>query len=895
MAPGDRLRWLVPEVVQTSAMDCGPASLKAVLDGFGIPVSYGRLREACQTQVDGSSIDTLEEVAVELGLDAEQIMIPADHLLLDESEALPALVVTRLPSGVTHFLVVWRRLGPWVQVMDPGTGRRWQQWQSLIEDLYLHEHVVPAAGWREWAGTEEFTRPLDVRLERLGIVRDHARELIAYASVSPAWQPLAALDSSARLVQSLVDSRAVRKGRVAEALVRRYAERAHGGPDGSVEEVPAAYWSVRPVEADESGEEQLALRGAVLVRFKGRRADTEVEAALPPELRAALTEPTPRPGLELLRVLREDGVIAPLAILLGSVVAAGAVFLEALLFRAMLDAGSFLGLSDQRALALGAFALFLALVLALRFPISAILLRTSRGLETRLRIRILGKIPRLADRYFHSRLSSDMAERAHSLYQLRALPELGGELVQALCLIVATAAGIIWLDPAATPVVLTVAFLNLSVPLFAQRFLTEKDLRVRTHFGALMRFYLDGLLGLMAARCHAAERALRNEHESLVVDWVRSGLGLLRAAVGVSGVVSFTSSALAIWLLVDYLDRVGESAMVLLLVYWALNLPALGNQVAKIASLYPGLRNTTLRIIEPLTAPDETVAADAAVPPAPAASNAVAVKMQGVSVRAGGHVILEDVNLQIEPGSHIAVVGPSGAGKSSLVGLLLGWHQPTEGTITVDDETLEGGVLQRLRRQTAWVDPEVRLWNRSFVDNLSYGCSNEAAPPMSTVIRETDLYGVVEGLPEGLQTPLGEGGCVVSGGEGQRVRLARALIRPGVRLAILDEPFRGLDRKQRRRLLDSARRRWAGATLVFITHDVGETVDFERVLVVERGHIVEDGNPVKLWGNPKSGYARLLTAEQELWRKLWTPASWRVVRVDEGVVRETDGDTAWPT
>ena len=80
-----RRRRLVPEVVQTSAMDCGPAVLKALLEGFGIPVRYDRLREACQTDVDGTSIDTLEEVAGRLGLDAEQVMIPADHLFLAEA------------------------------------------------------------------------------------------------------------------------------------------------------------------------------------------------------------------------------------------------------------------------------------------------------------------------------------------------------------------------------------------------------------------------------------------------------------------------------------------------------------------------------------------------------------------------------------------------------------------------------------------------------------------------------------------------------------------------------------------------------------------------------------------------------------------------------------------
>src|SRR6188508_663552 len=88
-------RLLAPEVVQTSAMDCGPASLKCLLEGFGVPVSYGRLREACQTDVDGTSIDTLEEVARQLDLDAEQVMVPVDHVLHGAAKSLPAIVVTR--------------------------------------------------------------------------------------------------------------------------------------------------------------------------------------------------------------------------------------------------------------------------------------------------------------------------------------------------------------------------------------------------------------------------------------------------------------------------------------------------------------------------------------------------------------------------------------------------------------------------------------------------------------------------------------------------------------------------------------------------------------------------------------------------------------------------------
>src|SRR6516225_7820784 len=144
----ERYRLLVPEVVQTSAMDCGPAALKCLAEGFEIPVSYGRLREACQTDVDGTSIDTMEEVARQLGLDAEQIMVPADFLLLREANLLPAIAVVLRASKVTHFVVAWRESGGLLQIMDPAVGRPWNPKAQLVSSLDIHTLPVPAAGWR---------------------------------------------------------------------------------------------------------------------------------------------------------------------------------------------------------------------------------------------------------------------------------------------------------------------------------------------------------------------------------------------------------------------------------------------------------------------------------------------------------------------------------------------------------------------------------------------------------------------------------------------------------------------------------------------------------------------------------------------------------------------------
>src|SRR6185369_11744045 len=184
-------RFFAPEVIQTSAMDCGPAALKCLLEGFGVGVSYGRLREACQTSVDGTSIDTLETLGASLGLDVEQVMEPIDHLLLPEAEALPAIVVTRLPSGMVHFVVVWQLHGPFVQIMDPARGRRWLRREAFLRDVHVHRLAIPAEAFREWAGSDGFTRPLAQRLRDLGATDGEA--LIAGALEDPGWRALAAL------------------------------------------------------------------------------------------------------------------------------------------------------------------------------------------------------------------------------------------------------------------------------------------------------------------------------------------------------------------------------------------------------------------------------------------------------------------------------------------------------------------------------------------------------------------------------------------------------------------------------------------------------------------------------------------------------------------------------
>jgi ATP-binding cassette subfamily B protein len=838
---------------------------------------------------------------MQLGLQAQQIMVPVDHVLLPEAQALPAIVVVRHADGSPHFVVAWRRHGRFVQVMDPATGRRWPTCRGFLDQLYVHTVPLPAAAWREWAGSAATRSLWRRRLAQLGVAEAAMTRLLETALQDVSWRALGILDAAIRMVATMAQAGGLRRGRQAARGLATLLERAANKTPDDTTTLPAPYWSVQPAPPGAAGEDQVYLRGAVLVRVCGwhpvaatRPADVTSAAAgaagLSPALVAALDEPPSRPGRILWQFLGADGLLAPITLVTTLLLAAGGVAVESLLFRGLLDLGRDLGLAGQRLGAMGMLLLFVAVLLVLELLIDAGLLRCGRRLETRLRMAFLAKLPRLGDRYLRSRPTSDMAERCHSLYRIRLLPMVGGQLMRASCELVLTTAGIVWLDPASAPGAVLAAMLAVSLPLAAQPLLAERHLRVRTHGGALSRVYLDALLGLVPVRTHGAERAVRYEHGTLLDEWFRASLELQRALVAVEGVQFLIGFGLTAWLLLAHQAREGEAGVVLLLIYWALNLPALGQEIALLARQYPIHRSTTLRLLEPLGAPEETTE-NAAGDRQDTASQedgarGVAITMERVSVRAAGRTILEHIDLDIAPGSHVAIVGASGAGKSSLVGTLLGWHRPATGHMRVDHVPLDGQGLERLRQVTVWVDPAVQLWNRSCLDNLRYATPSNGVLQLDEVITQADLRGVIERLPDGLQTPLGEGGALVSGGEGQRLRFGRALLRPGARLVILDEPFRGLDRAQRRELLCRACKRWRHLTLLCITHDIGDTLGFDRVLVIDAGRIVEDGVPAELADQPGSRYRALLAAADVVRTGLWCHGPWRRLRLEDGRLLE---------
>ncbi len=855
-----------------------------------MPVSYGRLRELCQTDVDGTSMDVLEELAVSLGLDAEQGMLPRDHLLLEETGALPAIVVVRLADGNLHFVVLWKKWGNRVQIMDPALGRRWVSAAELLDRCFVHAMPVSAEGFREWAGTEEFLVGLRRRLSEL-VEGPLSERLVAEALGDSTWKGLACLDATVRLVQTLVEGDGLQPGETAAAFVEQLLLEVRTALDeGRAEElIPPAYWTA--VGGPDA--EEITLRGVVCIRAKGLRGEHgEDEPPLSPGLEAVLKEAPTRPLRELVALMRRDGVLTPRVLAAMGVTAAVGGFLEALLLRGVIDAGRYLTTTEQRIAGVVTLLVLMGVLFAIELPLSLGTLRLGRRLELRLRLAFLDKIPRLGDSYFRSRLISDMAQRCHGIHMVRNVPNLAALVLRAAAELFVTLVGLTWLAPRSAPLIFLAGGLALGIPLVAQRSLLEADRRMRDFDGVLSRFYLDALRGAVALRAHHAELTLRRAHEEPLHEFISAARTLLRRSTTADTLASLAATGGSVVIVLHALSKGVQPGAVLLLVYWALAVPTLGKQIAEALRQYPAASSFTGRLMEPLLAPDEVSTSVALATPGQTerpveGARGVGFSLRQVEVKAGGHTLLQGIDVSVQPGEHVAIVGPSGAGKSSLVGSPPGLAPAAAGRVEVDGEPLEGAALWRLRRETAWLEPEVTLWNKSLVDNLAYGADEaEVLPRVGQVLHRADLIELLDKLPQGLETRLGEGGSLLSGGEGQRVRLGRALLRPGVRLAIFDEPFRGLERDRRTALLERARQGFEGTTLLCIMHDIAETLSFDRVLVIKDGRLVEDGAPQALAACEDSHYRALLDEEASMRGELSRREGWRRLVLEQGVLSE---------
>ncbi len=224
--------------------------------------------------------------------------------------------------------------------------------------------------------------------------------------------------------------------------------------------------------------------------------------------------------------------------------------------------------------------------------------------------------------------------------------------------------------------------------------------------------------------------------------------------------------------------------------------------------------------------------------------------------------VLRGVELHVEPGQRIALVGPSGAGKSTLASLVLRFHDPVHGRVLIDGRPVADYPLTALRDRMAIVPQEVLLFGGTIRENIAYGKPGASDAEVQDAARKAFAHDFIIGFPEGYGTVVGERGVQLSGGQRQRIAIARAVLKDPA-ILILDEATSALDSESERLVQEALEHLMKGRTSLVIAHRLSTIRDADRIVVLDKGTVVENGTHEALMALPEGLYRSLSRLQSE--------------------------------
>ncbi len=243
----------------------------------------------------------------------------------------------------------------------------------------------------------------------------------------------------------------------------------------------------------------------------------------------------------------------------------------------------------------------------------------------------------------------------------------------------------------------------------------------------------------------------------------------------------------------------------------------------------------------------------------PLVMQAPKIELRNISFSYGDkNAVLKDISLTIRPGEKVGFVGYSGAGKSSLVNLLLKYFTPNKGDIFISDQNIAGLTQDSVREHIAVIPQDTLLFHRSLMDNIRYGKPTATDAEVMEASKKAHLHDFIMTLPEQYQSYVGERGIKLSGGQRQRIAIARAILKDAP-ILILDEATSALDSQTEQLIQDSLNVLIADKqkTVIAIAHRLSTLKHMNRIIVLEKGRMIEEGTHAALMGNKDSVYKKL--------------------------------------
>lgn len=223
------------------------------------------------------------------------------------------------------------------------------------------------------------------------------------------------------------------------------------------------------------------------------------------------------------------------------------------------------------------------------------------------------------------------------------------------------------------------------------------------------------------------------------------------------------------------------------------------------------------------------------------------INFENVHVRYPGSELeaLKGISLHIRAGEHVALIGHSGSGKTTTVNLLPRFVEVSQGCVRIDGIDIRDCTLESLRNQIAVVSQDVFLFDATIRENIVYGCHDAAPEDIDAAVKAAALADLIGTLPQGLDTAVGEGGRLLSGGQRQRISIARAFLK-NAPIVILDEATSALDSDSEHQIKQALSSLMQGRTCLIVAHRLSMVDSVDRIVVLQKGVIVEEGPPSEL-------------------------------------------------